>query len=126
MEQKNKQEIKRGDVFFIKNDQLKLNFPHEQAGPRPAVVIQNDIGNFHSPTIIVAYITSQWKKEIPTHVITWKTPKSSVIMCEQIATVSKERLGRFCCHLSDADMTRVDRAIKVSLGLEGGIKNETF
>ena len=126
MEQENKQEIKRGDVFFIENDQLKLSFPHEQAGPRPAVVIQNDIGNLHSPTIIVAYITSQWKKKMPTHVITWKTIKSSVIMCEQIATVSKERLGRFCCHLSDADMTRVDKAIKVSLGLEGGTKNETF
>lgn len=122
------QEYKRGDVFFVENDEMKKCSPNEQKADRPAVVIQNDKGNLHSPTVIVAYITSRKKKFMPTHVVTMKTRKPSVIMCEQIATVSKERLRQFICHLSEADMQRVDRAVSISLGLSEleEKKNETF
>lgn len=110
-------EVKRGDVFYIKNDDSYFKAPCEQSGNRPAVIIQNNIGNKYAQTVIVAYLTSRKKKFLPTHVRVFETPRPSTVLCEQIATVSKDRLGEFLCHISEENMDRISSAVAVSLGL---------
>lgn len=111
--------VKRGDIFYA---DLSPVIGSEQGGVRPVLVIQNDIGNKYSPTIIIAAITSQINKaKLPTHVeITapeYGLPKDSVVLLEQIRTIDKKRLrekiGRFNAEM----MKAVDDALKISVGL---------
>ena len=111
-------EIRRGDVFYVRNEDIATKAPHEQGGIRPAVIIQNNVGNHYSPTVIVAYLTAKQKKPMPTHVHTFTTPKPSIIMCEHIATISKERLLEYICSFSENEMDEIDSALAVSLGLQ--------
>ncbi len=94
----------------------------EQGGKRPVVIIQNNIGNYHSPTVIVAAITGRINKaKIPTHVEiskdTYNLDKDSVILLEQIRTVDKKRLQEKLTYLNDDKMKEVDKALKISLEL---------
>ncbi|WFA09124.1 type II toxin-antitoxin system PemK/MazF family toxin [Tissierella sp. Yu-01] len=110
--------VKRGDIFYA---DLSPVIGSEQGGVRPVLVIQNDVGNKYSPTIIIAAITSQINKaRLPTHIEInapdFGLPKDSVVLLEQIRTIDKKRLrekiGKF-----DGDMMRtVDEALKISLG----------
>ena len=110
--------IHKGDIFFA---DLGDTVGSEQSGVRPVLVIQNNVGNRFSPTIIVSPITSKIKKgTYPTHVII--NPKcglneTSMILLEQIRTIDKTRLGRYLGTVDDESMRKVDRAISVSLGL---------
>jgi mRNA interferase MazF len=110
--------MKRGDVYMI---DLSPVVGSEQGGYRPCIIIQNDIGNRFSPTVIVAAITSKIKKEkMPTHVAIGKKEglqDDSVILCEQIRTVDKSRLTKYICSLSDEKMKRVNQALLISLGM---------
>jgi mRNA interferase MazF len=114
---------KRGEVWWA---DMGTGVCSEQRGARPVLVIQNDIGNIHSPTIIVAAITDGKKKHIPTHVQLGKKhglPKDSVVMLEQIRTIDKRRLNRKVSMLDDLDMKDVVVALKISVGLaEVGIR----
>ncbi|MCM1223952.1 MAG: ORF6C domain-containing protein [Lachnospiraceae bacterium] len=93
----------------------------EQTGCRPCIIIQNDTGNFHSPTTIIAPMTTQRKKRLPTHVPISSDDKclelDTVILLEQIRTVDKQRVGNYVCQLSKETMERVDKAIEISLAL---------
>ncbi|HEY8528645.1 MAG: PemK family transcriptional regulator [Bacillus thermozeamaize] len=111
--------VKRGDVFFA---DLSPVVGSEQGGVRPVLVIQNDIGNRFSPTVIVAAITAQIQKaKLPTHVeIEAKKhglEKDSVILLEQIRTIDKQRLTDKITHLDEETMRKVDEALQISLGL---------
>jgi mRNA interferase MazF len=111
--------VKRGDIYYAN---LSPVVGSEQGGHRPVLVIQNDVGNKYSPTIIVVAITSQISKaKLPTHVeINAKQSsleKDSVILLEQLRTIDKRRLKEKVSHLSEDIMSLVDEAIKVSLGL---------
>lgn len=111
--------IKRGDVFFA---DLSPVVGSEQGGTRPVLVIQNDIGNRFSPTVIVAAITAQIQKaKLPTHVEIAAAKhgfeRDSVILLEQVRTIDKSRLTDKITHLDDALMKQVDEALKVSFGL---------
>ena len=117
MKDKNQRKIKRGDIYFVENESAKEKRPHEQADDRPAIVIQNDVGNLYSPTVIVAYLTAKSKRRMPTHVHTCATRRPSVIMFEQLETISKERLIDFICTLSEDEMREVDKALAISVGL---------
>ncbi|MBO5885065.1 MAG: type II toxin-antitoxin system PemK/MazF family toxin [Clostridia bacterium] len=108
----------RGDVYFA---DLSPVVGSEQGGLRPVLVVQNNVGNKYSPTIIVAAITSQLSKaKIPTHIELpshiYNLPKDSVVLLEQIRTIDKKRLNEKVCSLDDRKMKEVDRAILVSLG----------
>lgn len=112
-------EVYRGDVFYA---DLNPVIGSEQGGVRPVVVIQNDIGNKYSPTVIVAAITSKINKaKLPTHVeIPSKTSnleKDSVILLEQIRTLDKKRLQRHVTSLNDDIIKEVNKAIEISLGI---------
>lgn len=111
--------MKRGDVFFA---DLSPVVGSEQGGVRPVLVIQNDIGNRFSPTVIVAAITAQIQKaKLPTHVeIDAKVhgfDRDSVILLEQIRTIDKQRLTDKITHLDDSMMIKVNDALQISLGL---------
>ncbi len=111
--------MKRGDVFYA---DLSPVVGSEQGGVRPVLIIQNDIGNRFSPTVIVAAITAQIQKaKLPTHVeIEAKThgmERDSVILLEQIRTIDKQRLTDKITHLDDETMRKVDEALQISVGL---------
>ena len=111
--------VKRGDVFFA---ELSPVVGSEQGGTRPVLVIQNDIGNRFSPTVIIAAITAQIQKaKLPTHVeINAKKygfERDSVILLEQLRTIDKSRLTDKITQLDEALMVKVDEALEISVGL---------
>jgi mRNA interferase MazF len=112
-------EVKRGYIFFA---DLSPVVGSEQGGVRPVLVIQNDIGNRYSPTVIIAAITSQIDKaKLPTHVeinaAEYNLDRDSVVLLEQIRTLDKQRLQKKITELDDRIMSRVDEALRISLGL---------
>lgn len=112
-------QVKRGDIFYA---DLSPVIGSEQGGIRPVLVVQNDIGNKFSPTVICAAITSKINKaKLPTHVeidaAEYELVKNSVILLEQIRTIDKKRLKEKICHLDDHLMEQVDRGIKISFAI---------
>ncbi len=113
--------IRRGDVYYA---DLSPVVGSEQGGMRPVVIIQNDKGHRYSKTVIVAPVSTRMSKPpIPTHVIFSDDALHyvSMILCEQVRTIDKKRLGQWLCHLSGETLEKVDQAIKISLGLERNI-----
>ena len=111
--------IKRGDIFYA---DLSPVVGSEQGGLRPVLIIQNDIGNKYSPTVIAAAITSRMSKaRLPTHIDIYADQvglaKDSVILLEQIRTLDKSRLKEKMGHLDDVAMDHVNTAIAISFGL---------
>ena len=111
--------VKRGDIFYA---DLSPVVGSEQGGTRPVLIIQNDTGNRHSPTVIAAAITSQTgKARLPTHINiaggSVGLSKDSVILLEQVRTIDKRRLREHMGHLGENQMAMVDDAIAVSFGL---------
>ncbi len=111
--------VKRGDIYYA---DLSPVVGSEQGGIRPVVIVQNDLGNKHSPTVIAAAITSKTtKNKLPTHieVVADKhgLSRNSVILLEQVRTIDKKRLKEKMGHLEDDVMAKVNAAITVSLGL---------
>ena len=114
-----KMSIKRGDIYYA---DLSPVIGSEQGGMRPVLIIQNDVGNRHSPTVIAAAITSRMgKTRLPTHIDVYADKvglaKDSVILLEQVRTIDKKRLGEKMGHLDEGMMTAVNNAIAVSFGL---------
>lgn len=112
-------EYRRGDVFYA---DLSPVIGSEQGGIRPVLIVQNDVGNKYSPTIICAAITSQINKaKLPTHIeidcTKYTLVRDSVVLLEQVRTVDKQRLREKICSLDQSFMSRVDRALRVSFGL---------
>ncbi len=111
--------VKRGDVYFA---DLSPVVGSEQGGVRPVLILQNDIGNRFSPTVIVAAITAQIQKaKLPTHVEIdakkYGFERNSVILLEQIRTIDKQRLTDKITQLDDPMMQQVNKALQISLGL---------
>ncbi|MDP4093051.1 MAG: type II toxin-antitoxin system PemK/MazF family toxin [Bacillota bacterium] len=111
--------IKRGDIYYA---DLSPVVGSEQGGVRPVLIVQNDIGNKYSPTVIAAAITSQINKaKLPTHIEIsaqeYGLLKDSVILLEQIRTIDKKRLREKIGHLDDELMEKVNDALNVSFGL---------
>ena len=111
--------VKRGDIFYA---DLSPVIGSEQGGIRPVLVIQNDVGNKFSPTVICAAITSRINKaKLPTHVEIdaneYELVRNSVILLEQIRTIDKKRLKEKICHLDPELMKEVDKGLKISFGV---------
>lgn len=112
-------QVKRGDIYYA---DLSPVVGSEQGGIRPVLIIQNDVGNRYSPTVICAAITSRMNKaKLPTHIEIdarrCQIMKDSVILLEQIRTIDKQRLKDLIGHLDKERMKRVDEAIRISLAL---------
>ena len=112
--------MQKYDIYYC---DLGKNLGSEQGGIRPVLIIQNDVGNKHSPTVICAAITSKMNKaKLPTHIELnarrYDMDKDSVVLLEQLRTIDKKRLKDKVCHLDGDIMRRVNRALKVSLELD--------
>jgi mRNA interferase MazF len=113
--------VKRGDIYYA---DLSPVVGSEQGGLRPVLIIQNDVGNRYSPTVIAAAITSRLgKTRLPTHIDVFANRvglvKDSVILLEQVRTIDKQRLKEKMGHLDELTMNHVNNAIQVSFGLGG-------
>ena len=111
--------VKRGEIYYA---DLSPVIGSEQGGVRPVLIVQNDVGNRYSPTVIAAAITSQKEKtKLPTHIDIESNgsglAKDSVVLLEQIRTIDKKRLKEKMGMLDDGSMYRVDNALSVSFGL---------
>ena len=112
-------QVRRGDIYYA---DLSPVVGSEQGGIRPVLIIQNDVGNRHSPTIICAAITSKMNKaKLPTHIELsagkYDMVKDSVILLEQLRTIDKQRLKDKVCHLDDDIMQKVNMGLMISLEL---------
>ncbi len=111
--------IRRGEIYIADLDPVVGS---EQGGERPVLVIQNNVGNTHSPTVIILAITSrsQKKRNLPTHIPIESSnlSMSSIVLAEQVRTVDKSRLIDYVGRASKASMEAVDQALKVSMGVE--------
>ncbi len=112
--------VKRGDIYYA---DLRPVVGSEQGGVRPVLIIQNDMGNRYSPTVICAAITSKMNKaKLPTHIAldseNYGIVKDSVILLEQVRTIDKSRLKEKVCHLDEAVLKKINRALEVSLALD--------
>lgn len=111
--------IKRGEIYYA---DLSPVIGSEQGGIRPVLIVQNDVGNKFSPTVIAAAITSQrFKTNLPTHIQVnadeCGLAKDSIVLLEQVRTIDKKRLREKMGNLDEEDMSRIDRALSVSFGL---------
>ena len=121
-----KRKIMRGDIYYAN---LEPVVGSEQGGERPVIIIQNNLGNWNSPTLIVAAITTiQKKPNLPTHVKigTLYTPEESVILLEQLRTIDKKRLLKFVDTVNGVLIKKVDKALKISVGLTPLIKPDVL
>ncbi len=111
--------VKRGDIFYA---DLGERIGSEQNGTRPVLIIQNDVGNIHSPTVIVAVLTSKINKnQLPTHVILdaqFGLTEPSLILFEQLITIDRRRLRGYVGSVDDYVMEQSEKALRISLGLE--------
>lgn len=120
--------VKRGDIYYA---DLSPVVGSEQGGVRPVLIIQNDIGNRYSPTVIAAAITSQRDKtKLPTHIQVnadgCGLAKDSIVLLEQVRTIDKQRLKEKMGCLDNNSMDRVNQALSVSFGLQGLNTNNRF
>ena len=111
--------VKRGDIYYA---DLSPVVGSEQGGVRPVLIVQNDVGNKYSPTVIAAAITSQQEKSrLPTHISvngnSCGLSKDSVVLLEQVRTIDKQRLKERMGNLSQGDMNKINKALTVSFGL---------
>lgn len=122
-------DIKRGEMFYInRGGQPKGS---EQYADRPAVVVSNDKNNENSNVVEIVYMTTQPKTDLPTHVVVRSTGRVSTVLCEQVYSVSVERIGSYIGECTEKEMENIDIALMISLQLDGGIKttkkyNETI
>lgn len=112
--------VQRGDIYYA---DLSPVVGSEQGGIRPVLIVQNDIGNRFSPTVIAAAITSQKDKaQLPTHIHVHSgengLAKDSIVLLEQIRTLDKRRLREHMGHLDEQSMAQVNRALRISFGLQ--------
>ena len=113
---------RRGDIYYA---DLTQYLGSEQGGIRPVVVIQNNRGNYHAPTLIVATVTSRADKKLsqPTHFLIKKNSaftKTSVVQLEQLFTIDKQRVQRYLGKLSSKEQIEIDKALNISLALGAG------
>ena len=107
-------EVRRGDIWWYEYDGA---YTSEQAGDRPCVVVSNEKANTHSPVIAVVPLTTAWKKRLPTHTIVQSAGRTSVALCEQIYTISKDRLIDKVGYCTELEMCRIDKCLRIQLDL---------
>lgn len=111
--------LKRGDIYYADFNGIEQSIGSEQMGRRPVLIIQNDVGNKHSPTTIVVILTTKIKRNLPTHVVIQNfegLSQTSAVCLEQIKTIDKSRLENYCGNIGNAMMEKIEKAMFISLG----------
>lgn len=104
----------RGDIYYI---EANNSTGCEMGGRRPGIIVSNDVGNIHSSVVEVVYLTTAPKKPLPTHVLIHSSRVPSTAICEQVSSVSKERIREQVGKLTDFEMRQIDIALAISLGI---------
>lgn len=112
--------MKRGDIFYIARGGAVTG--SEQYADRPAIIVSNNECNKHSSVIEVVYITTQPKADLPTHVTIRSTGRTSIALCEQVSSISTDRVNNYIGQVTDQEMKNIDIALMISLGLNGDTK----
>lgn len=107
-------EFVRGSIWYVESG---YSTGSEQRPGRPAIIVSNDANNKHSSTVEMVYLTTAPKHDLPTHVTIRSTSRVSTAICEQITTVATERIGSYCGTVTDAEMSSIETAMLISLGL---------
>lgn len=113
--------IKRGEMFYISRGGSTYN-GSEQHADRPAVVVSNNKNNENSNVVEIVYMTTQPKKELPTHATVRSTGRVSTVLCEQVYSVSIDRVGKYIGECTEKEMENIDIALMISLQLDGNLK----
>lgn len=108
--------MKRGEIYYINSFYTEEGC--EQRAGRPAVIVSNDKGNEFSQVVEVAYLTTQPKKDLPTHVMIRSSNCPSTVLCEQITSISKERIGGYIGKCTKTELEAIDNALVISLGID--------
>ena len=108
--------MKRGEIYFIKSTYREEG--SEQRADRPAVIVSNNACNESSDVVEIVYMTTRPKNDLPTHVFTRSALSPSTILCEQVSSVSKQRVGTMIGKLTEQELAAVDTALAISLGLD--------
>jgi len=112
------QQINRGEIYYAALGEIVGS---EQGGTRPCLVVQNDMGNIHSPTVIIVPLSTKQKNKLPTHAMVSKScglEADSIALTEQIRTIDKARLGMYVGTINAKTQVTIDRALAISIGLE--------
>lgn len=107
-------QIRRGDIYWYEYEGAYLS---EQSGVRPCIIVSNDKANEHSPIITAVPLTTAHKKKLPTHAIIRINGRVSVALCEQIYSISKERIGDYIATCDETEMQWIDKCLQIQLGL---------
>ena len=110
--------IKRGDIYYVERSQYASSSGSEQWSGRPAIIVSNDKNNEFSQTVEVVYLTTRPKVDLPTHIDIRSSQKPSVALCEQVTSVSLERIGDYVGHCTDQEMQMIDAALAISLDID--------
>ncbi|MBO4284282.1 MAG: type II toxin-antitoxin system PemK/MazF family toxin [Clostridia bacterium] len=110
--------MKRGEIYCIDREFNEVG--SEMRAGRPAIIVSNDTGNENAEIVEVVWLTTQPKKDLPTHVAIRSTKYKSTALCEQITTVAKKRIGEYCGTCTDNEMIAVENAMMISLGIDYG------
>lgn len=112
--------IKRGDIYYVERSQYAPSAGSEQWSGRPAIIVSNDKNNEFSQTVEVVYLTARPKVDLPTHIDIRSSQKPSVALCEQVTSVSLERIGDYVGHCTDQEMQMINAALAISLDIDCG------
>lgn len=118
--------IRRGDIFYITPSEAFAPVGNEMWSGRPGIIVSNNSCNDKSGVVEVVYLTTQFKKEIPTHVIIGSSGTRSTALCESIYSVDKARVGDYCGTCSDTEMQRIDLALMISLGITNTVPTVSY
>lgn len=110
--------MKRGEIYYVEPSKQYQETGSEQRSNRPAIIISNDLNNDNAQTVEMVYLTTQPKKELPTHVQVMCNGRNSTALCEQISTVSIERLENYMGKCTDDEMRKINDAIIISVGVD--------
>lgn len=110
--------IKRGDIYYVERSQYAPSTGSEQWSGRPAIIVSNDKNNEFSQILEVVYLTTRPKVDLPTHIDIRSSQKPSVALCEQVTSVSLERIGDYVSHCTDQEMQMIDAALAISLDID--------
>lgn len=117
--------MKRGEIYYIARSLTYSSIGSEQDAGRPAIIVSNNKNNSNSEVIEVVYLTTQDKPELPTHVTIRSSRKPSTALCEQVNSISVERVGDYIGTATDAEMQAIDRSLMISLGLDIPVENNS-
>lgn len=114
--------MKRGEIYYVERSGTSNAVGSEMYSGRPAIIVSNEKNNANSSVFEIVYLTTQPKQDLPTHIVIRSAKRNSIALCEQITSVSEDRIGDYIGVCTDAEMQQIDIALAVSLGINIAVR----